>query len=625
MADKKHHEVNSTADVKVSAGLVDQIVGQERAVSIIRKAARQKRNVLLVGFPGTGKSMLAQAMSELMPVSELEDVLVMPNPDIESNPQVKVLKAGEGKKQVQKERLAAIPSTNLNLMISIFMVMSFFFLLYFGREQLGDVITAALLILMGLTGIVMIAGAQLGRARFGQEAAPSKLLVDNSGRKTAPFIEATGARSGALLGDCKHDPFQSGGLGTPPHMRVEAGLIHKANKGVLFIDEVSSLSDKSQQELLTAMQEKKYAITGQSEMSSGALVRSQPVPCDFVLIAAGNYNDIQRMHPALRSRIRGYGYEVFMEETMPDNEQNQLKIMQFIAQEVKRDGKIPHFDGGAINEILKIARKMASRKNKLTLKLRELGGLVRASGDYALEKGAAVVQKDHVVSARKIARTLEQQMAEQTIELKKDYQIFLTTGTKIGKVNGLAVMGDSGVILPIVAEVAPSASREESHIIATGKLGDIAKEAVENVSAIIKRHTGKDTSNYDIHIQFLQTYEGVEGDSASISVACAVISAIEEVPVRQDLAMTGSLSVRGEVLPVGGVTQKIEAAIEAGLKEVLIPETNLNDVLLDDEQKKQIRITPVRNIYEVLRHGLAKSSRRETLLKQIAKEFNGKG
>src|SRR5208337_701184 len=105
-----------------------------------------------------------------------------------------------------------------------------------------------------------------------------KLVVDNTGMKSAPFVEATGSKAGALFGDVRHDPLQSGGLGTPAHLRVESGAIHKASKGVLFIDEVSSLDPRSQQELLTAMQEKKFPITGQSEMSSGALVKTEPVP-----------------------------------------------------------------------------------------------------------------------------------------------------------------------------------------------------------------------------------------------------------------------------------------------------------------------------------------------------------
>ncbi|MBI5176848.1 ATP-dependent protease LonB [Candidatus Micrarchaeota archaeon] len=415
----------------------------------------------------------------------------------------------------------------------------------------------------------------------------------------------------------------SGGLGTPPHMRVEVGMIHRANKGVLFVDEIATLSARSQQELLTAMQEKKYSITGQSEASSGALVKTEPVPTDFILVASGNYQDVNKVHPALRSRIRGYGYEVYMEDSLADTAQNRDLLVQFIAQEVVKDGRIPHFDRSAIDEIISEARRRAGRKNRLTAKLRELGGLIRAAGDVAKERQLALVTAVEVVEAKKIAQTLEQQAAQQIIDVRKEYRVFATGGFQTGRVNGMAVMGDSGIILPIVAEVAPAASRDESRIIATGKLGSIAKEAVENVSAIIKKHTGKDTYSFDIHIQFLQTYEGVEGDSASISVATAVISALEGVGVDQSVGMTGSLSVRGEVLPVGGVTQKVEAAVETGLTTVLIPKANLGDLYLDGEKAKKIKVIPVSNIYEVLEHSLKDGSAKEKLLSKISKEFAG--
>src|SRR3989338_3995460 len=613
-------KIKDTSQMKVPQKTVDHVIGQERAVAIIKKAARQKRNVLLIGTPGTGKSMLAQAMSELVPAADLKDIMIYPGEEDANVPKVRVVKAGEGRKIIEQERLKK-PSNNFNLIIIAVLFLSSFFLLSFGRQQWGDVITAALLIgLFMVSGIVAI-GMQLGRSRIFGEMAGPKLLIDNTGKKNAPFVEATGARAGSLLGDVKHDPLQSGGLGTPAHLRVDAGFVHKANGGVLFIDEVSALSARSQQELLTAMQEKKYPITGQSELSSGAQVRTEPVPCDFMLAAAGNYRDLQKMHPAIRSRIRGYGYEVYMEESIEDTAENENKLIQFIAQEVLKDGKIPHFDASAIEEIIQEARKRSGRKNKLTLKLRELGGLIRAAGDVALEENAPFASAKHVLQAKGIAQTLEQQMAKQAIEIRKEYRVFTTTCAQVGKVNGLAVMGDSGVVLHIVAEVAPASSREEGKTIATGKLGDIAKEAVENVSAIIKRHTGKDTSSFDIHIQFLQTYEGVEGDSASVSVATAVISALEEAPVRQDVALTGSLSVRGEVLPVGGVTQKIEAAIEAGIKNAVVPYANKDDIILNDAQAKKIKIIPVKDIYDVLSVALKEGKKKNALLSKIKKEI----
>ncbi|MBI3036632.1 ATP-dependent protease LonB [Candidatus Woesearchaeota archaeon] len=411
----------------------------------------------------------------------------------------------------------------------------------------------------------------------------------------------------------------SGGLGTPAHERVVAGMIHKANMGVLFIDEIATLEPATQQELLTALQEGRYPITGQSERSAGAMVRTEAVPCNFILVAAGNVETVARMHPALRSRIRGYGYEVYMRNTMEDTTENRAKIAKFVAQEVAKDKKIPHFAPEAVAEIITEAKRRANRKGHLSLLLRDLGGIVRAAGDLAIEKGAAVVERQHVLDAKKIARSLEQQIADKIIEQKKEYEVIVTEGRRVGRVNGLAVLGGgatfSGIILPIEAEVVPGGEARE--IIATGKLGAIAKEAIKNVSAIIKKYFGEDIKKkHDIYVQFLQTYEGVEGDSASIAVATAIISALKNIPVKQEYAMTGSLSVRGEVLPVGGVSAKVEAAVETGIRKVIVPRSNLKDIILDKASAAKVDIIPVETIVEVLREALDWKGK-ESVLKKI--------
>jgi len=136
----------------------------------------------------------------------------------------------------------------------------------------------------------------------------------------------------------------------------------------------------------------------------------------------------------------------------------------------------------------------------------------------------------------------------------------------------------------------------------------IVQQSIKNVSALIKKFTGKDIKNMDVHIQFIGTY-GVEGDSASISVATAVISAIEKIPIQQNLAMTGSLSVLGDVLPVGGVTFKIEAAAKAGIRKVLIPKANIDDVLIEDRYRDIIEVVPVNNIIEVFTHAFIPEQR----------------
>lgn len=629
--------IKSTKDVKVPKLMMKQVIGQNEAVKVAKKAAKQRRHLLLIGDPGTGKSMIANSMVEYLPSEELEDVIAYPNFEDPNEPRIRVVPGGKGKDIVKVQKAQAnLKKEKKNSMkyfiIAAMVVISFALFLY--RMDITYLIFGGL----GVIG-VFIFFRFLTMSKKDDDMVP-KLLVGNDKSSKPLFIDATGAHAGSLLGDVKHDPFQSGGLETPPHERVEIGAIHKASKGVLFIDEINLLRPESQQSLLTAMQEKKFAIFGQSERSAGAMVKTEPTPCDFILVAAGNLDSVygreasdgQRyggMHPALRSRIRGYGYEVYVHNTMKDSPKNRLNIVRFIAQEVKKDGKIPHLNSNAIAEVIREAQRRSGVRGELSLRFRELGGLVRASGDLAKDKGHKTVTGDDVILGKVFAKSLEQQVADQTLEKRKVYSSIRSTGHQVGVVNGLAVMqGDqslsemSGIVTRIAAEVTAASSKSEGKIIATGKLGEIAKESVQNVSVLFKKITGKDISEYDLHIQFVDTY-GVEGDSASISIATAVISALEEIPIRQDVAMTGSLSIRGEVLPVGGVTAKIEAAAKAGISTVLIPSANERDVLLEEKYEKKVKIVPVSNIREVLSNALVSDVRKDSLVDKIKHLFKG--
>ncbi|MHA1972370.1 MAG: ATP-dependent protease LonB [Candidatus Hodarchaeales archaeon] len=587
-------DFETTQEIPIPSRLIDQVIGQDEPVEIIKKAAIQRRNVLLIGDPGTGKSMLGQALAELLPREELEDILCLPNQNDSHNPRIMTVPALEGRKIVDHyKQIARKADQQRNMLLLGIPALIIIVALIWFQEQLLFAFLVSL-----------VAFFVIGQFRSRRENLVPKLLVDNSESTSAPFNDATGAHAGALLGDVRHDPFQSGGLGTPAHDRVEAGLIHKSHKGVLYIDEVATLNQKTQQQLLTAMQDKQLAITGQSELSSGAMVRTEPVPCDFVLVASGNIDTVRRMHPALRSRIRGYGYEIAVNHSMPDTMENRRKLVRFVAQEVTKDGKIPHFSRSAVLSIILEAKKRADRKHRLSLRLRDLGGLIRAAGDIAREEGVPFVEPRHVYKARNLARSLENQLADKQIEHKKEYQVIQTKGAMVGRVNGLAVLSDptggarGGHITPIEALVAP-AQGLGGKTRATGSLRIIARESVQNVSALIKKYTGKDISKMDVHIQFLGAH-GVDGDSASVTIATAIMSDLENLPVRQDLAMTGSLSIRGEVLPVGGTTAKIEGAASVGIKDVIIPASNLEDVVLDEELRKKINIIPVKTLDEVL-------------------------
>lgn len=394
----------TTASVEIPRRLIDQVIGQDHAVAIIKRAARQRRSVLLIGEPGTGKSLLGAAMAELMEADGLTDLLIEENPQDRNRPLIRTVPAGEGERLIAAERTRQAQALASRRFLYAFALFTTAVVSGFYALTRND----PLYLFAGLTVFaILLAFRNRGWRTTGHSRI--RLAHSNKDRTHAPFVDATGMHAGGLLGDVRHDPYQSGGHETPPHELIEVGAIHQANGGVLFIDELSTLSIETQQALLTAVQDKKLMITGRNPNSSGSMVRTDPCPCDFVLVLAGNDHDLEHLHPALRSRIRGYGYEVYMNTCMEDNEENRAKLVRFIAQEVRKDGKIPHFDRSAVEAVIAEARRRAGRPGKLTTLLRELGGLVRIAGDVAVEDKSPYVTAEHVQLALQYARTIEQQ------------------------------------------------------------------------------------------------------------------------------------------------------------------------------------------------------------------------
>jgi ATP-dependent Lon protease len=251
------------------------------------------------------------------------------------------------------------------------------------------------------------------RLREMRKESPSKVLVP---LKRKGFVLATGASETELLGDVRHDPY--GGhpqLGTAPYERVVAGSIHEAHEGVLFIDELPHLG-ALQRYILTGMQEKRFPISGRHPQSAGASVKVDDVPCDFIFVGACNIQDLHHILSPLRSRIVGSGYEVLMDMVMPETKDNAKLLLQFMAQEIEMDRRIPHASTGAVKEVLKEAKRRAKafdgKKKSYTLRLRGLGGLIRTAGDLASREGKELIEGKHIKLAVKKCKTAEEQIKE---------------------------------------------------------------------------------------------------------------------------------------------------------------------------------------------------------------------
>jgi len=433
-----------------------------------------------------------------------------------------------------------------------------------------------------------------GPPGVGKTAAARVVLEEAKSLECSPFkkdakfveIDATTLRfdergiADPLIGSV-HDPIYqgAGAYGSAGIPQPKPGAVTKAHGGILFVDEIGELHPIQMNKLLKVLEDRKVFLESSYYSSEDKNIPphiheifQQGLPADFRLIGATT-RPPEEIPPAIRSRC----VEIYFRPLKADEV---AKIARNAA--IKSGMQI---DEGVDAFIAQYAENGRDAVNIVQI----------ASGISQLEGRRIISRKDveWVIEFGNLAPRIDKKVC---------------SGEYIGCINGLAVYGNStGMVMDIEANAVKASKGkgemkltgiiEEEQIDAKGqklKKTSSAKASVENVITALKTFFNIDCRDYDIHLNFPGGIP-VDGPSAGTAIATAIYSAIMNIPIRSDIAMTGEISIRGFVKPVGGVAAKVEAAKLAGIKKVFIPKDNWQDLFLDTG----IEVIPVNHINEL--------------------------
>jgi Lon-like ATP-dependent protease len=444
-----------------------------------------------------------------------------------------------------------------------------------------------------------------GPPGVGKTAAARLVLEEAKKNSLSPFgpaakfieLDATCARfdergiADPLIGSV-HDPIYQGAgpLGMAGIPQPKPGAVTKAHGGILFLDEIGELHPIQLNKLLKVLEDRKVffesAYYNSEDIHIPAHIHDifqNGLPADFRLVGATTRLP-EEISPAIRSRC----VEIFFRSLLPGEVR---VIAENAAYKISFD-----FGPGALDVIEKYASNGRDAVNIVQI----AAGIVQSRQEHEI----TAADVEWVVNSGHYSPRLERRVPDTP---------------QVGLVNGLAVSGPNlGTLLEIEASAVPS-GKKQGQVIVTGiveeeELGGLSgsrvrrksmiKGSVENGLTAIRRLLDVDPRTYDIHINIPGAMP-TDGPSAGVAIAAAVYSALTGRPVDNWVAMTGELSIRGEVKPVGGVVAKVEAAVRAGARCILIPQENWQEIF----REYPLEVIPVRQIKEVLKLCLAPERR----------------
>ncbi len=421
-----------------------------------------------------------------------------------------------------------------------------------------------------------------------------KRLSHSPFKEDAPFVEVDGAAlrwdprdvTNPLLGSV-HDPIYQGArkdfadTGVP---EPKLGLVTDAHGGVLFIDEIGEMDPMMQNKLLKVLEDKRVffnsAYYNPHDNGIPLYIKKlfeEGAPADFILIGATTC-DASEINPAIRSRC----VEVYFEPLTPaDIEIIVANAAKRLAVELEEGVKqiISEYtiEGRKANNILADAYGLALFRDN-------------ANGAKGAKQKKPLITKEDVYEVIQVSR------------LSPFVTVKSSEKREVGRVLGLGVAGYLGSVMEIEAVAFPAKTEGKGKLRFNDTAGSMAKDSVFNASSVLRSLTGEELANYDLHVNIVGGGR-IDGPSAGLAICLCIYSAVTGRRLRQDVAVTGELSIQGRVKPVGGIFEKIYGAKQSGAKCVIIPEDNKTDVPMS---LRGIEVAPVKTIREALDYILEK-------------------
>ncbi len=402
---------------------------------------------------------------------------------------------------------------------------------------------------------------------------------------------------------------------------IRAGSLHKANGGYLLMDAVKVLEQPFVWDgLKRALRSRTMQINSlerELTLSGTISLEPQPIPLTVKIVLFGDRETwllLQHYDPEFNELFR---VTADFENEMPRTPENQEQYVKFIASLVV-EKKLLHCDKRAVARIIEYSSRLAEHQDKISLHAADVANLLRESDYWARQEKANLIHRSHIDQALASARYRGSRIRDQYYaSIREGSTLLATRGLKNGQINALSVMAAGGLEFGMPSRITATCRYGDGDVIDIErdvKLGGtIHSKGVMILSSFLAAHFGRnDPIHLSASLVFEQSYAEVDGDSASLAELCALLSAMSEYPVRQDLAVTGSVNQFGEVQPVGGVNEKVDGFFETcriqgltGTQGVLIPASNVQNLMLDPEiveavRQGQFQIYAVKSVAEAV-------------------------